>query len=62
MNGKMIGRKPLYVAVAQRKEERKARLQVIFITACFSGQTSPSFFPDFEARPLHLFCLLEHKD
>ncbi|KAI9199931.1 hypothetical protein LWI28_000455 [Acer negundo] len=27
MNGKMIGRKPLYVAVAQRKEERKARLQ-----------------------------------
>lgn len=30
MNGKMIGRKPLYVAVAQRKEERKARLQVNF--------------------------------
>lgn len=30
MNGKMIGRKPLYVAVAQRKEDRKARLQVIF--------------------------------
>nr|KYP62044.1 Polyadenylate-binding protein 3 [Cajanus cajan] len=30
MNGKMIGRKPLYVAVAQRKEERKARLQAQF--------------------------------
>ena len=30
MNGKMLGRKPLYVAVAQRKEERKARLQVNF--------------------------------
>ncbi|KAF6171005.1 hypothetical protein GIB67_028566 [Kingdonia uniflora] len=30
MNGKMIGRKPLYVAVAQRKEERKARLQAHF--------------------------------
>ncbi|KAF9604558.1 hypothetical protein IFM89_007679 [Coptis chinensis] len=29
MNGKMIGRKPLYVAVAQRKEERKARLQAL---------------------------------
>lgn len=29
MNGKLIGRKPLYVAVAQRKEERKARLQVM---------------------------------
>ncbi|XP_068651962.1 polyadenylate-binding protein 2 [Aristolochia californica] len=30
MNGKMVGRKPLYVAVAQRKEERKARLQAHF--------------------------------
>ncbi|KAF7812637.1 polyadenylate-binding protein 3 [Senna tora] len=30
MNGKMIGRKPLYVAVAQRKEERKA-LQVVLL-------------------------------
>jgi len=29
MNGKIIGQKPLYVAVAQRKEERKANLQVI---------------------------------
>ncbi|CAK8532748.1 unnamed protein product [Lathyrus sativus] len=30
MNGKIIGHKPLYVAVAQRKEERKARLQAQF--------------------------------
>ncbi|KAE9611375.1 hypothetical protein Lal_00011575 [Lupinus albus] len=30
MNGKLIGKKPLYVAVAQRKEERKARLQAQF--------------------------------
>ncbi|KAB1200097.1 Polyadenylate-binding protein 5 [Morella rubra] len=30
MNGKMIGRKPLYVAVAQRKEERKSQLQAHF--------------------------------
>ncbi|ERN03845.1 hypothetical protein AMTRI_Chr05g73760 [Amborella trichopoda] len=30
MNGKMIGRKPLYVALAQRREERKARLQAQF--------------------------------
>ncbi|WVZ20678.1 hypothetical protein V8G54_008000, partial [Vigna mungo] len=29
MNGKIIGQKPLYVAVAQLKEERKANLQVI---------------------------------
>lgn len=28
MNGKMIVCKPLYVAIAQRKEERRARLQV----------------------------------
>ncbi|KAF9615423.1 hypothetical protein IFM89_023084 [Coptis chinensis] len=27
MNGKMIGKKPLYVAVAQSKEERKAILE-----------------------------------
>ncbi|PSR99791.1 Polyadenylate-binding protein like [Actinidia chinensis var. chinensis] len=30
MNGKMIVSKPLYVALAQRKEERKARLQAQF--------------------------------
>ncbi|KAI8011194.1 hypothetical protein LOK49_LG06G01822 [Camellia lanceoleosa] len=29
MNGKMIGRKPLYVAVAQRKEERRVQLQAV---------------------------------
>jgi len=28
MNGKMIAGKPLYVALAQRKEDRRARLQV----------------------------------
>ncbi|KAH7688593.1 hypothetical protein IHE45_03G041600 [Dioscorea alata] len=30
MNGKMVGGKPLYVALAQRKEERRARLQAQF--------------------------------
>ncbi|CAH8331614.1 unnamed protein product [Eruca vesicaria subsp. sativa] len=30
MNGKMIGRKPLYIAIAQRKEERRTRLQTMF--------------------------------
>ncbi|CAK8573311.1 unnamed protein product [Lathyrus sativus] len=30
MNGKLVGRKPLFVAVAQRKEERKAQLQAQF--------------------------------
>jgi len=27
MNGKILGTKPLYVALAQRKEDRKAHLQ-----------------------------------
>ncbi|KAK9756447.1 hypothetical protein RND81_01G098300 [Saponaria officinalis] len=30
MNGKIIGSKPLYVALAQRKEDRRARLQAQF--------------------------------
>lgn len=30
MNNKMIGSKPLYVALAQRKEERKAQLASMF--------------------------------
>ncbi|CAM8942327.1 unnamed protein product [Rhodiola kirilowii] len=30
MNGKMVVNKPLYVAIAQRKEERKAKLQAQF--------------------------------
>jgi len=30
MNGRMVAGKPLYVAIAQTKEERKARLQVIY--------------------------------
>ncbi|XP_024516877.1 polyadenylate-binding protein 2 isoform X2 [Selaginella moellendorffii] len=30
MNGKMIGSKPLYVAMAQKKEERKAKLEAQF--------------------------------
>ncbi|KAL2232082.1 UNVERIFIED_CONTAM: Polyadenylate-binding protein 3 [Sesamum indicum] len=41
MNGKMIGRKPLYVAVAQRKEERKAWLQAHFAQMRTPGTVSP---------------------
>lgn len=33
----MIGRKPLFVAVAQRKEDRKAQLQVIFLCTYLNG-------------------------
>ncbi|KAL2334981.1 hypothetical protein Fmac_016194 [Flemingia macrophylla] len=41
MYGKMIGRKPLYVAVAQRKEERKARLQAQFSQLQAQGGMAP---------------------
>ncbi|XP_047326593.1 polyadenylate-binding protein 2-like [Impatiens glandulifera] len=40
MNGKMIGKKPLYVAVAQRKEERRARLQAQFAQIQSQGNIS----------------------
>jgi polyadenylate-binding protein len=55
MNGKMIGRKPLYVALAQKKEIRKAQLEAQFsqrnklvppisgIPPIYSG--APMFFP-----------------
>ncbi|KAG5544721.1 hypothetical protein RHGRI_017237 [Rhododendron griersonianum] len=41
MNGKMIGQKPLYVAVAQRKEERRAHLQAHFAQLRSSGGIAP---------------------
>ncbi|XP_051139579.1 polyadenylate-binding protein 5-like [Andrographis paniculata] len=41
MNGRMIAGKPLYVAVAQRKEERKAWLQAHFARLRTSGTISP---------------------
>ncbi|TKY46112.1 Polyadenylate-binding protein 3 [Spatholobus suberectus] len=41
MNGKMIGQKPLYVAVAQRKEDRKARLQAQFSQMQAPGGIAP---------------------
>ncbi|XP_043718816.1 polyadenylate-binding protein 3-like isoform X1 [Telopea speciosissima] len=53
MNGKMIGRKPLYVAVAQRKEERKARLQAQFSQMRAPGAMAPvpSGMPGFHPGP-----------
>ncbi|KAG8377304.1 hypothetical protein BUALT_Bualt08G0019300 [Buddleja alternifolia] len=41
MNGKMIGRKPLYAAIAQRKEERKSWLQAHFAQMRTPGTMSP---------------------
>ncbi|EPS71718.1 hypothetical protein M569_03039, partial [Genlisea aurea] len=43
MNGKMIGRKPLYVAVAQKKEERKAWLQAYFAQMRTTGALAAPF-------------------
>ncbi|PPS15764.1 hypothetical protein GOBAR_AA04814 [Gossypium barbadense] len=56
MNGKMIGKKPLYVAVAQRKEERKARLQSYFAQLRTQGAMSPlaSGFPGYHSGPHRL--------
>ncbi|KAJ8637540.1 hypothetical protein MRB53_011807 [Persea americana] len=34
MNGKIVVSKPLYVALAQRKEDRKARLQFYCLDSC----------------------------
>uniref|UniRef100_A0A7N0T425 RRM domain-containing protein n=1 Tax=Kalanchoe fedtschenkoi TaxID=63787 RepID=A0A7N0T425_KALFE len=45
MNGKMVGNKPLYVAFAQRKEDRRARLQ-----AQFSQMRPVSVTPPFSPR------------
>lgn len=41
MNGKLVGKKPLYVAVAQRKEERRAQLQAHFAQIRVPGGLSP---------------------
>ncbi|MCO5575490.1 hypothetical protein L7F22_029291 [Adiantum nelumboides] len=41
MNGKMVGNKPLYVAHAQRKEDRRARLQAQFAQLRTSAVNAP---------------------
>ncbi|KAG6535937.1 hypothetical protein ZIOFF_000968 [Zingiber officinale] len=41
MNGKMVGSKPLYVAVAQRKEDRRAILQFLSYGYCHLVPLSP---------------------
>lgn len=54
MNGKIIGRKPLYVAVAQRKDERKAWLQVTMHRLFF-----PLYPSSFDLAIDHSFCKLD---
>ncbi|CAM8974697.1 unnamed protein product [Rhodiola kirilowii] len=50
MNGKMVGSKPLYVSYAQRKEDRRARLQAQF-SQMRSGPITPPFSPRIPAFP-----------
>ncbi|KAJ4889268.1 Polyadenylate-binding protein 2 [Raphanus sativus] len=50
MSGKMIENKPLYVAVAQRKEDRKARLQAQF-SQMRPGAMPPSVAPRLQMYP-----------
>lgn len=51
MNGKMIGSKPLYVALAQRKEERRARLLQQFVARQGPGMPGMPMYPGMPAGP-----------
>ena len=45
MNGKMAGTKPLYVALAQRKEDRRMRLQAQFAQRAVAAGGMPNMGP-----------------
>ena len=51
MNGKMAGNKPLYVALAQRKEDRRARLQAQFAQRAVAAGGMPNMGPYGMAPP-----------
>ncbi|KAJ4909495.1 Polyadenylate-binding protein 5 [Raphanus sativus] len=51
MNGKMIGAKPLYIALAQRKEERRTHLQTKFSHMRPNGTMTPMTMPGFHHHP-----------
>ncbi|MQM02597.1 hypothetical protein Taro_035355 [Colocasia esculenta] len=52
MHGKIIGKKPLYVAFAERKEERKAKLQAYFAQVRATGPLAPPLpSPSFPGAP-----------
>ncbi|XP_016455946.2 polyadenylate-binding protein 7-like [Nicotiana tabacum] len=44
-HGFMLGRKPLYVAIAQRKEERQAQLQLLYAQRLAGLTGPPAMFP-----------------
>jgi len=49
MNGKMMGTKPLYVALAQRKDVRKAQLEAQHAQRAKLRQTAPAMGPIYSA-------------
>lgn len=63
MNGKMVGNKPLYVALAERKEDRRAKLQVHFAqqhspavnTPAATANPPPMFHPGAPGMGQQLF-------
>lgn len=54
MNGKIVGSKPLYVALAQRKEARRAFLTSQYVARAHATRQQVSFFlkGDFTNLPL----------
>lgn len=53
MKGKMIGKKPLYVAIAQRKDERRAKLQAYFAQVRVPSGVAPMPMQMPVQMPLH---------
>ena len=51
MNGKLIFSKPLYVALAQRKEERRAQLEAQYAQKMMRQFAAPMFYPGSMSRP-----------
>ncbi|KAL0731599.1 hypothetical protein Bca4012_027693 [Brassica carinata] len=51
MNGKMVGTKPLYIALAQRREERRNHLQTKFSLMRPNGTMTPIPMPGFHHHP-----------
>ncbi|XP_040187713.1 embryonic polyadenylate-binding protein-like isoform X4 [Rana temporaria] len=56
MNGRIVSTKPLYVALAQRKEERKAILTNQYMQRLTNTRTlPPTMFPPFQQPPQNYF-------
>jgi polyadenylate-binding protein len=45
LNGKILGSKPLYVALAQRKEERRMQLEAQYAQRMMKQYAAPMFYP-----------------